>query len=151
MIVLHICVERALQTAFNLFATFGLFLIENLLKIPEIHVVWRCFFNKKNRWRIKKTINTSRATTLLVLIWSIYAFVFLCTKSSSTYFRHIIKVFTSDRHDTDLENHTVVIWKMWFAGLYSTARYSLYFEQYIDIINKYNKTLNYTWWTCSKT
>jgi len=29
-------------------ATFGLFLIENLLKIPEIHVVWRCFFNKLN-------------------------------------------------------------------------------------------------------
>ena len=25
-------------------ATFRLFLIENLLKIPEIHVVWRCFF-----------------------------------------------------------------------------------------------------------
>ena len=23
--------------------TFGLFLIENLLKIPDIHVVWRCF------------------------------------------------------------------------------------------------------------
>jgi len=24
-------------------ATFGLILIENLLKIPDIHVVWRCF------------------------------------------------------------------------------------------------------------
>ena len=53
-------------------------------------------------------------------------------KSSSTYFQHIIKVYTSDRHDTDLENHTVVIRKMRSAGLYSTARYSLFLEQYID-------------------
>ena len=29
-------------------AIFGLILIENLLKIPEIHVVWHCFFNKLN-------------------------------------------------------------------------------------------------------
>ena len=32
----------------TVFATLGLFLIENLLKIPEIHVVWHCFFNKLN-------------------------------------------------------------------------------------------------------
>ena len=79
---------------------------------------------------------------VVVLILSIYAFVFLCTKSSSTYFRHIIKVYTSDRHGTDLENHTVVIRKMQYVGLYSTARYGLYFEQYIDgyIINNFTKT-----------
>jgi len=46
---------------------------------------------------------------VVVLIQSIYAFVFLCTKRSSIYFRHIIKVYTSDRHDTDSENHTVVM------------------------------------------
>jgi len=68
---------------------------------------------------------------------SIYAFVFLCTKSSWTYFLHINKVYTSDRHDSDSENHTVVIREMPSAGLYSTAWYGLYFVQYIDgyIIN----------------
>ena len=54
-----------------------------------------------------------------------YAFVFLCTKKSSIYFRHIIKVDTSDRHDTD----TVVIRKKRVTGLYSTAVYGLYFER----------------------
>ena len=73
-----------------------------------------------------------RTTALLVSIRNIYAFVFLCIKSSSTYFRHIIKVYTSDRHDTDLENHTVVIQKIRSAGLFSTAWYGLYFEQYIN-------------------
>ena len=60
-----------------------------------------------------------------------------CTKRSSTYVRHIIKVNTSDRHDTDSESHPVVKRKMRSAGLYSTARYGLYFEKYIDgsIIN----------------
>jgi len=84
------------------------------------------------RRRVKTTINIKRVTTVVVLIRSIYTFVFLCTKSRTTYFRHIIKVYTSDRHDTDLENHTVVIRKIWSAGLYSTAWYSLYFEQYIN-------------------
>jgi len=73
-----------------------------------------------------------------------YTFVFLCTKSISTYFRHIIKVYTSDRHNTDSENHTVVIRKMRSAGLYSTARYSLYFEQYIDGYIIKNHNLNNT-------
>jgi len=68
-------------------------------------------------------------TTVVVLIRSISAFVFLYTKSI---FRHIIKVYTSDRHDTDSENHTMVIRKMRSVGLYSTARYGLYLEQYID-------------------
>ena len=54
------------------------------------------------------------------------------TKCSSTYFRHIIKVYTSDMHDMDSGNDTVVIRKMRSAGLYSTAWYGLYFEQYID-------------------
>jgi len=77
---------------------------------------------------------------VVVSICSIYAFVFLL-KSSSTYYRHIIKVYTSDRHDS--ENHTVVIRKMRSAGLYSTARYDLYFEQCIDgyIIKK----LSHVW------
>ena len=40
------CVERGLEKEFKLslyWVTFGLFLIENLLKIPEIHVVWRFY------------------------------------------------------------------------------------------------------------
>jgi len=37
----------------------------------------------------------------------------------------------SDMHDTDSENHTVVIWKIRFICLYSTAWYRLYFGQYI--------------------
>ena len=41
-----------------------------------------------------------------------YVFVFLYTKSSFTYFWHMIEVYMSDRYDTDLGNHTVVIWKM---------------------------------------
>ena len=75
---------------------------------------------------------------------SIYAFVFLCTKSGSTYFRRIIKVYTSDRHVTVSEDHTVVIWKMRSAGLYSTALYCLYFEQNIDgyIINRCISSIN---------
>jgi len=48
------------------------------------------------------------ATHAVALFRSIYMFVFPCTKISSTYFRHIIEVYTSDRHDTDLQNHTVV-------------------------------------------
>ena len=106
-------------------ATFGLFLIENILKIPEMRVVWRCFLTNQMLRRVK-TIN------IFVLIRSIYALVFLCTKSSSTYFRHTIKVYTSDRHDTVSQNHTVMMRKMRSAGLYSTARYGLYFWQYID-------------------
>ena len=94
----------------TVFATFGLFLIKNLLKIPEIHVVCRCFLTNQMCRRV---------------------LIFLCTNSSSTYFRHIIKVYTSERHDTDSENHTVVIRKMRSAGLYSTARYGMNFEQYI--------------------
>jgi len=66
---------------------------------------------------------------MVVLIQSIYAYVFLCTQNISTYFRHIIQVYTSDRHDTDSENHTVVIRKMRSAGLYSTALYGLCSEQ----------------------
>ena len=47
-----------------------------------------------------------------------------------------IKINKSDRHDTDSENHTVVR-KMRSAVLYSTARYSLYSEQYIrGVCNK---------------
>ena len=38
----------------------------------------------------------------------------------------------SDRHDTVSQNHTVMMRKMRSAGLYSTARYGLYFGQYID-------------------
>ena len=40
-------------------ATFGLFLIESLLKITEKHVVW-LFFNKVNGRRVNKTINISK-------------------------------------------------------------------------------------------
>ena len=49
------------------------------------------------------------------LIRNIYAYVSLCTKSSSKCFRHItcIKFYTSYRHDTDSENHTVVV--SWFV------------------------------------
>jgi len=32
----------------TVFATFGLFHIENLLMVPEILVVWRCLFNELN-------------------------------------------------------------------------------------------------------
>jgi len=40
-------------------ATFGLFFIENLLKIPEIHVVWRVFYPIKCE-DVYKSINISK-------------------------------------------------------------------------------------------
>ena len=37
-------------------ATIGLLLMENLLKIPDIHVVWHCFFNKLNAQTCKNLL-----------------------------------------------------------------------------------------------
>jgi len=55
----------------------------------------------------------------------------------SSFVQKVVQHISSDRHDTDLEDHTVVIRKMQSVSLYSTAWYRLYFEQYIDgyIIN----------------
>ena len=77
------CVERALQTAFNLsryLRHLDYFLLKNLLKIPKIHVVWHCLFNKLNALTCKNYLHIKRATTVVVLTGSIYAFVFLLYK-----------------------------------------------------------------------